>query len=74
MYGLPVIDPENKKLPAERLSQAVKNVASCEPAMFTQEISASEVMTPFDDAPKDASFLVVSVAGFPVPLAPGSPT
>ena len=71
---MPVIVPENKKFPAEMLSQAVKCVASCEPAIFVQLISASDVIAPADAAPNETDLRVVSVAAFEVPFAPGSPT
>ncbi len=40
--------PLNKKLPAEALSQAVKKVASSEPAMFVQVTAASEAIEPLE--------------------------
>jgi hypothetical protein len=45
--------PLNRKLPVVALSQAVKNVASSEPAMFVQETFASEVNPPPDAVPKE---------------------
>jgi hypothetical protein len=74
LYGLPVIAPENKKFPAVAASHAVKNVAVCDPEMFVQVTSASEVRTPAEAAPNDAALRVVSVAGFAVPDDDGSPT
>jgi hypothetical protein len=74
VYALPVIDPENKKFPDVVASHAVKKVAVCDPAMFVQVTSASEVRTPADDAPNDAALRVTSVAGFAVPFDEGSPT
>ena len=65
--------PENRKFPAETLSHAVKCVASCDPAMFVQVSAESDVSVPDDAAENDASLRVVSVAGFDVPAAPGSP-
>ena len=74
VYGFAVILPENKKLPAEILSQAVKCVASCEPAMFVHEISASDAIAPAEAAANDTDLRVVSVAAFAVAAEPGSPT
>ena len=70
---MPATVPENKKLPAVRLSQTVKNVASSEPAILLQDISASEVKPPVEAALKETDLRVVSVAGFVVPAEPGSP-
>lgn len=74
VYGLPVIVPENRKLPAVDASQTVKCVASSEPAMFVQLISASEAIEPLEAAANEIDLRVVSVAGLAVPFAPGSPT
>jgi hypothetical protein len=74
VYGLPVIDPENKKFPDVAASHAVKKVAVCEPAMFVQTTSASEVKTPAEAEPNEVALRVVSVAGFAVPFDDGSPT
>jgi hypothetical protein len=69
-----MIVPENKKFPADSLSQAVKNVASWLPEMFVHETSASDEIEPPDAAAKAQALRVVSVAAFAVPFAPGSPT
>ena len=74
VYALPVIVPENKKLPAVRESHALKCVASCEPAMFVHEISASDAIAPAEAAANDTDLRVVSVAAFAVAAEPGSPT
>lgn len=66
--------PEKRKFPAVSLSQALKCVASCEPAMFVQVIAASDAIEPVEAAANDAALRVVSVAAFDVPFAPGSPT
>ena len=74
MYALPVIVPENKKLPTVNESHALKCVASCEPEMFVQEISASDAIAPAEAAANDTDLRVVSVAAFAVAAEPGSPT
>ena len=74
VYGLPEIVPENKKFPEVLASHAVKKVASCDPAMFVQVISASDASAPLEAALNDALFRVVSVATLAVPLDDGSPT
>lgn len=74
VYGLPVIVPEKRKFPAVDASQTVKWVASSEPAMFVHDISASDAIEPLEAAANEIALRVVSVAGFAVPFAPGSPT
>jgi hypothetical protein len=50
-----VIEPLNKKLPVETLSQAEKKVASSEPAMFVQVTAASDATDPLEALAKVAS-------------------
>jgi hypothetical protein len=72
VYALAVIVPEPRNVPAAAAVHSVQWVASCEPAIPDQVMSASFDIAPDDAAPNETSLRVVSVATAVVPAAPGS--